>query len=108
VNPVVGRHQVEIEAAGNPREYTQHIPTNVHENREGKREERDLVADMLILLFEVTVGASTRVTPGKSAAQIYSPGQKRKKFQNSKNKKNRVPLGEIKMFPAQNEIPTSP
>jgi hypothetical protein len=62
VNPVVGRHQVEIEAAGNPSDYTHHIHTDVHENREGCRGERDLVADMLILLFEVPVGARTRGT----------------------------------------------
>jgi hypothetical protein len=34
---------------------------------------------MLILLFEVPVGARIRVTPGKSAAQIYIvPGKKEK------------------------------
>jgi hypothetical protein len=81
VNPVFGRHQVEIEA-GNPRDYTHHIHTDVHENREGCREERDLVAEMLILLFEVPVGARNCVAPGKYAAQIYIvPGKKKINFE---------------------------
>jgi hypothetical protein len=63
---------VEIEAAGNPRKYTQHIHTDVHENREGCREERDLVAEMLILLFEVPVGAS-------NSCGIWKVWAKRKK-----------------------------